>query len=171
MKNQVIFDNIFISGKLIKIAIEKFFKPLHFTIDVEASKTVPYDIGSNSKKFNYAYEIHHVWISSETNNLAGTLIQINNKIYPDEIYFVDPTNNFKVQSPNSIYGKNFFKPKTAFADIQKYKFFLDLPKDWILNFLPYNTHGSAQMLYITFIGYEKTTRIIDEEVQKNGKPS
>lgn len=166
MGNQVIYDQVRINGDILKIAIEKIFKPMLFVIDVEASKTTPYRINNNQKKFQFNYELHYVWIRAETNNLVGTIIQINDKFYPEEIFFIDPTNDFAVQQHESAYGRDFFRPETAFADTKKYHLFVDLPKDWVLRFFPYNTHSTAQMLYVNFIGYEKTTRIIREEINE-----
>lgn len=148
------------TDKVHRVVIVKDFYPIHIVIDVEANKTAPYHLASNSKTFDFAYEITTIHTSSETNALVGTLFTINGQLFPCESYFIDatPKNYIPIiflDTDNHLLHSLASGQHEIFKDLH-----IKLETGWKLEFYPYNSHTSAQKLYITLLGHKVFTKVL-----------
>lgn len=160
MSDNELVNQVDVKGNTYTVIKAKEFYPIHIVIDVEANKTKPYDLASNKKTFFFPYEITTIHSSSETNALVGTLMEINGQMYPCEAYFIDATpKNFLPITP--LDSDNHFLHSLASGQHEIYKELdIKLEKDWQIKFYPYNSHTSAQKLYITFFGFKVYTKVL-----------
>jgi len=145
-----------LEGNVYEVGIIKDFEPIEFTIDVEANQATPYNLNDNVLKFANDYTISQIQVLSETNGLAGFLLDIAGKLIPSRTYFLDATNKLATV-PLGANTKGF----RCTTLLRRY---MDLDicvlKGDLLKFLVYNTHTVAQEIYITFIGFRTFKRAL-----------
>ena len=153
---QEIVKQIDQNGNVYEVAIVKESDMLRFTIDVEASKPTPYQLNSNELTFQNAFLITQLSFRAETNTLAGFLLQINAKFVPSLWYFLDASNILATQPLGST-ARGFDATTTlrAVKDLN-----IKINQGDKLKFYVYNTHTSAQELYIDLIGFRIYQKII-----------
>jgi len=151
-----IIQQIDIFGNKFEVAVVKEFEMIDFTIDVEANKATPYNLNDNVLKFANDFCITQIQILSETNELAGFLLSIAGNLYPSRTYFLDASNDLATQ-PIGDKTKGF-RCTTLLRRYQQLNICVN--KGDLLKFLVYNTHTSAQEIYITLIGFRINHRIL-----------
>jgi len=153
--NEVV-KQIDINGKEYRVAVVREFDVIEITIDVEASKTTPYAIKNNFIKFSNKFVIDQLTIFSETNALAGLLLKNSGNLIPSISYYVDASNAITSKALGT-YTKGFYSTTTLnhYRDLN-----IVIEKEGKLEFLVYNTHGSAQMLYIKLFGYRLFEKVL-----------
>lgn len=151
-----IVKQIDLEGNVYEVAVIKEFDPIEFTIDVEANQATPYNLNDNSLKFANDYCISQVQVLSETNGLAGFLLDIAGSLVPSRTYFLDASNKLATVALGA-HTKGFrcttLLRRYQQLDICVYKG--DLLKFWV-----YNTHTVAQEIYITLIGFRLFKRVL-----------
>lgn len=153
---QEVVEQIDMDGNIYKVAIIKEFAPIEFTIDVEANKATPYNLNDNEIRFSHEYCISQIQVLSETNGLAGFLLNIAGKLIPTITYFLDATNKLATQ-PLGAHTKGF-RCTTLLRRYQQLDICVN--KGDILKFLVYNTHTVAQEIYITFVGFRTFQKVL-----------
>ncbi|MHA1292227.1 MAG: hypothetical protein ACTSQJ_06115 [Promethearchaeota archaeon] len=151
-----IVKQIDVFGNKFEVAVVKEFDPIDFTIDVEANQATPYNLNDNSLRFANDYCISQIQVLSETNGLAGFLLDIAGKLIPSTTYFLDESNELATQ-PLGIYSKGF-RCTTLLRRYQQLNIYIH--KGDLLKFYVYNTHTEAQEIYITFIGFRVFKKIL-----------
>ena len=151
-----IVKQIDLEGNVYEVAVIKTFEPIEFTIDVEANKTTPYHLNENSLRFANDYCISQIQVLSETNGLAGFLLDIAGNLIPSRTYFLDASNKLATV-PLGAYTKGFrcttLLRRYQQLDICVYKG--DLLKFWV-----YNAHTVDQEIYITLIGFRILKKVL-----------
>ena len=144
------------NGNIYEVAIVKAFEILEITIDVEASNATPYLLNDNAIRFDNAFQITQIHTQSETNALAGFLLKCDGSICPVLSYFLDATTLMKTM-PLGAYTKGFWCNTTVrrYPDLD-----IKICKDANMRFYVYNTHTSAQEIYITILGYRIYERVL-----------
>lgn len=151
-----IVKQIDLEGNVYEVGIVKVFEPLEFTIDVEANKAKPYNLNDNFLRFANDYCISQIQVLSETNGLAGFLLDIAGNLIPSRTYFLDATNELKTVALGA--NTKGFRCTTSLRRYQQLN--ICVHKGDLLKFLVYNTHTSAQEIYITFIGFRILKRVL-----------
>lgn len=154
-----IIKQIDFQGNIYEVAVIKELEPLRFTIDVEASKATPYAINNNKLAFPNDYIIKDIITLAETNALAGFMFKIGGIYYPKLWYFLDASNELSTKTLGT-YSKLFYCTNSGLTFYQDLN--IEISKDSNLEFYVYNTHTSAQEIYIDFIGYKVFRKIIKQ---------
>lgn len=151
-----IIRQIDIHGNKYEVAVVKEFDMLDFTIDVEANQATPYNLNNNALKFANDFCISQIQILSETNGLAGFLLNIAGNLIPSRTYFLDASNELATQ-PLGANTKGFRCTTT----LRRYRQLdISVHEGDLLKFYVYNTHTSAQEIYISLIGFRIFKKVL-----------
>lgn len=151
-----VVTQIDLNGNKYEVAIVKEFDILGFVIDVEASKTTPYNLNDNALKFEHNFLITQIIAHAETNALAGFLLKLNGALVPSLSYFLDASNELLTQ-PLGANSRGF----NCTALVKNWiNLDLKIGKGEKLQFYVYNTHTSPQELHITLLGYRVFEKIL-----------
>lgn len=150
-----IVKQIDMDGNIYEVAIVKEFDMLDFTIGIEGNKT-PYNLKDNKIRFPHDFYISQIELFSETNDLAGFLLNIGGIMYPSKSYYLDK-NTTLVQKGISEYMVGFKATTTLrrYADLN-----IQIRKGDLLKFYVYNAHSLAQKIYVNLIGYRIYKRVL-----------
>jgi len=144
-------------GNIIEVAIVKHFAMYEFVIDIEANKTVPYQINENSIKFPNDFLITDILTQAETNSLAGFLLKLDGSLLPNLSWYIDASTKAKTV-PLGVNTRGF----ACNTNMKRFpNLAIKIKQDDTLNFYVYNSHTSAQEIHVILLGYRIFEQVLN----------